>query len=415
MTQSNTIAGLDIGGGRVTCIIAAEDPETETLRVLAGSSKPCRGLKGGVVVDIRETANSISQAVEEAENIAEEEIDSVFLGVRGVHLLSQNSHGAYNIARADREISADDVQATIENAKAIPIAADREIIQVIPQSFSIDRQRGVPNPEGMEGSLLEVDVHIVTASSSHLNNIVKSVAKAGLRVEETYYSLLTLGECVLTAEEKELGTILMDMGGENLSVGIFVDGGIKFSREIPYGCDLITRDIAYALHTSRDTARELKEKYGVAISSLLGEDGEIPVPSLDRNTSHNIKASFLLDIIQPRAEELFDKMRDEVQKSRYADVPGLGVLTGGGALLRGMNEQCARSMGLREIRQAQIPRDAVMSDDEYFHPTYTTAMSLVIYPHLRLAGGIDSGSPKKAPFIGKVTDFFKSFDLFGGD
>ena len=261
MAKNNIVAGLDMGGGRITCILAAQDFETDSLKILSGASMPCRGLKSGVVVDIMETSRVVADVLEQAEREAEAEIDRVYMGVRGAHLQSLNSHGAYNISRADKEITSEDVQFAVENAKAIPIQNDREIIHVTPQSFSIDRQKGVPNPEGMEGSLLEVDVHIVTASSSPLNNLIKSVAKAGFKVEEPLYGLVALGECVLTPEEKELGCLLIDLGAETMSVGIYVDGSMKFSKDIPYGCDLITRDIAYGLHTSREAAKQIKTAY----------------------------------------------------------------------------------------------------------------------------------------------------------
>jgi len=414
MGKSNIVAGLDMGGGRITGVIASRDSETQTVKILSGASLPCRGLKSGVVVDIKDTAGTVAQLMDQCERDADVEVERVYLGVRGAHLKSSNGHGAYNIARSDREITAEDVHCVLENAKAVPIETDKEIIHVIPQSFSIDRQKGVPNPEGMEGSLLEVDVHIVSASTSHLSNLIKSVSKAGFSVEESCYSLVTLGECVLTQEEKELGAILLDLGGESISIGVYLEGGIKFSKDLPYGCDLITRDIAYGLHTSREAARDIKEKFGVAWPALLVDDEEIPVPSLDKRTSHSVKPSFLLDIIQPRAEELFDKVRGEIEKTRYADIPGVGVITGGGSLLRGMPELCCQSLGLREARQAGIQRDLLVADEEFFHPSYGAALSLAVYPSVRTDAVPESSSGRRAP-LGKWLDFFRGIDIFGKD
>ena len=415
MPKSNIIAGIDMGSGKITGVIASHDYETQTVKILSGASVPCRGIKSGVVVDIKDTSNAVAQLLDQCERDADVEVERVFLGVRGVHLKSSNGHGAYNIARTDKEITAEDVQFVIENAKAVPIETDKEIIHVIPQSFSIDRQKGVPNPEGMEGSLLEVDVHIVSASSSHLSNLIKSVAKAGFQVEEPCYGLITLGECVLTQEEKELGALLMDFGGETISIGIYLEGGIKFSKDLPYGCDLITRDIAYGLHTSREGAREIKEKYGVTWPALMSADDEIPVPSLDKSTSSGVKPDYLLEIIQPRVEELFDKIRAEIEKTRYADVPGVGVITGGGSLLKGMPELCGQALGLREVRQAGVQRDLVVADEEFFSPLYGTAVSLAVYPNIRNDSAMEpSGARGRSP-MGKLTDFFKGLDIFGRD
>ena len=415
MAKSEIIAGLDMGSGNVTCVLAEQELDSDTIKIISGSKVECKGLKGGVVVDIKDTANAVAEAVEKAEEEAQRTADFVLMGVRGSHLQSLNSHGAYNIARTDKEINAEDVQFAVENAKAIPISSNMKILKVTPQSFSIDRQRGVPNPEGMEGSLLEVDVHVVTASTSHLNNLEKAVNKAGFKVEESIFNLVALGECVLTTEEKELGVVLMDLGGEVTSIGIYADGCIQFSKEIPFGCDLITRDIAYGLHTSRSAARNIKEKYGIATSAFLMEDEEIPVPSLDGQNTHNVTSSFLLDIIQPRVEELFEKVREEIQKTKYADIPGVGVITGGGSLLKGIPEIACQAMGIREVRRAGVLRELVSADEKFFNPAYTGAISLIVYPNLVFNQDFDVVPRKKGSILSKMKELFTAVDIFGKD
>ncbi|HUT86136.1 MAG TPA: cell division protein FtsA [Elusimicrobiales bacterium] len=415
MAKSEIIAGLDMGSGNVTCVLAEQELDSDTIKIISGSKVECKGLKGGVVVDIKDTANAVAEAVEKAEEEAQRTADFVLMGVRGSHLQSLNSHGAYNIARTDKEINAEDVQFAVENAKAIPISSNMKILKVTPQSFSIDRQRGVPNPEGMEGSLLEVDVHVVTASTSHLNNLEKAVNKAGFKVEESIFNLVALGECVLTTEEKELGVVLMDLGGEVTSIAIYADGCIQFSKEIPFGCDLITRDIAYGLHTSRSAARNIKEKYGIATSAFLMEDEEIPVPSLDGQNTHNVTSSFLLDIIQPRVEELFEKVREEIQKTKYADIPGVGVITGGGSLLKGIPEIACQAMGIREVRRAGVLRELVTADEKFFNPAYTGAISLIVYPNLVFNQDFDVVPRKKGSILSKMKELFTAVDIFGKD
>lgn len=410
MTKPDIVAGLDMGSGRITCVLAAHDPGIQSIRVLSGASVPCRGLKGGVVVNISETARSITQAMEEAEEKAKEVVGEVYLGVRGAHLQSFNNRGAYNIARTDKEITAEDVANVIENAKAIPISSDREILHVIPQGFSLDRQRGVPNPVGMEGSLLEVEVHIVTASSSHLNNLIKAVSQAGFRVVEPIYGLLALGEVVVTPEEKDLGCLLIDVGGQTVSIGIYFEGSIRFSKEIPMGSDFITRDLAYGLRTSLVTAQNVKEKHGAALSSLLEADEQISVQGLDGRTMHDVKTHALLDYIQPRVEEIFAKVREEVQNSSYADLPGGGVLTGGGALLRGMPEAAEQIMELQQVRAGLVSREFVTCDEEYLNPVYGTALGLVCYPSLRSWSYADSLPRKKAVWKRRMLSWVQ--DLF---
>lgn len=416
MAKTNIIAGLDIGSGKMTCIAAAHDLETHTLKVLAGRSVPCKGLRGGVVSDIRETSSAVSHILGSIERECNQAISSLYVGIRGKHLSSFCNHGTYNIARMDKEITPADMNLAVENAKAMPIKSDNEIINVIPQSYTIDKQKGITNPEGMEGSLLEVDVHITTGSSSHINNLEKSIQRPGFKIDGTLYGLLPLADTVLTQEEKERGTLILDLGGETMSVGIYIEGNLKFSRDIPIGCDLITQDLASVLYTSRQNAKEIKEKYGVAFPTFLDEEGEIPVPSLDGRTFQNIKKSYVLDIIQPCVEELIEKVAECVDSSGYRNYPMVGVVTGGGSLMPGITNHCVKILGLKQVRCGTVQRDLITSDDEFFAPQYTTAMALTIFAAEK--AGYDEYSvgsyEKGGSFWGKLGKFFKGVDLFGG-
>ena len=416
MAKTNIIAGLDVGSGKLTCIAAAQDYDTGTLQVLAGRSAPCRGVEGGVVKDIRETSAAVQHVLGGVERELNENISTLIVGLRGSHLSSYTSHGTYNISRMDKEITQTDINLAIENAKAISIDSDKEIINTIPQGFFIDKQKGISNPEGMEGSLLEVDVHITTAASTHLNNLAKAIQRPGYRIDNMVYGLVPLGNAVLTQEEKEMGVMLVDLGGETMSVGIYLDGMLRFSRDIPYGCDLITRDLSCGLRTSRQHAQEIKEKYGVCEPTSLDEDGEIPVPSLDGRTVHNIKKSFILDIIQPRMEELLEYVRRSVEQSGYKDYPLLGVLTGGGSQLKGVSGHWLNILGLKEVRLGGVQRDLLTANEEFFDPKYSTAMALALYA-CQENGYEDfqrEGYENNASLFGKIGKVFKNFNLFGG-
>lgn len=416
MAKTNIIAGLDVGSGKLTCIAAAHDFETNTLKVLAGRSVPCKGLRGGMVSDIRETSAAVTHILGSIERECNQEIGNLFVGVRGAHLESFSNHGTYNISRMDKEITQADMDLAIENAKAMPIKNDNEIINVIPQGYAIDKQKGITNPEGMEGSLLEVDVHITTGSSTHLNNLAKAIQRPGYKIDGTFYSLVPLADTVLTQEEKEIGALILDLGGETMSVGIYIDGILKFSRDIPYGCDLITSDLSRLLHTSRQNAKEIKEKYGVSFPTFLDEEGEIPVPSLDGRSTHNIKKSFVLDIIQPRVEELIEQVALCVENSGYKKLPVVGVVTGGGSLMPGITEHCVNILGLKEARRGVVQRDLITSDDEFFNPLYSTAMALAIYASDNSGYDEYSGGSyeKGVSFFGKLGKLFKGVDIFGG-
>ncbi|PCI36561.1 MAG: cell division protein FtsA [Elusimicrobia bacterium] len=384
MAKSELIAGLDLGSGRVACVLGTPHPDGQGIKVIGGASVLTRGLKGGVVLNIHETARAIRTVVEKAEEQAGQMVHGLYLGVRGNHIQSFNNGGNYSIARTDKEITAEDVRGVIEHAKAIPISTDREILHVIPHSFALDRQQGVPDPIGMEGSLLEVDVHIITASSSHINNLAKAVAEAGFDVIEPVYSLLALGEFLVTEEERDLGSLLMDFGGQSISLGIFVEGGIRYSKEIPVGSDFITRDLAHGLRTNIPTAERIKINHGVAHPTLLNGDGEemIEFKGVDGRTMHSVKRHSMVDIILPRVEEILTHVGEEIQKSSYGDlaVPGGTILTGGGSQLSGLPDAAEQILNM-PARNAYAHGGIIDAPPELLdNPTYATAMALVCYP-----------------------------------
>lgn len=378
MSKQEALAGLDIGSSRITCLIAERGDEGEAIRLLGGASVSCRGLKGGVVINIQETAHAISEAVEKAEKEAGCEVNELSVGIRGSHLQSFNNRGAFNIARTDKEITAEDVEGVIANAKAVPLSSDREILHVMPQSFTLDRQRGVPDPVGMEGSLLEVEVHIVTASSAHLNNLIKAVAQAGFEAKDTVYGLLAAGDVLVTPEEKELGALFIDLGGQSVSLGIYSEGSLRYSKELPIGSDFITRDLAVGLRTSLSTAERLKVEHAFAHPALLADDSDLDFNGVDGRTPGKIKLSAVMGIVLPRVEEILNLVSEDVQASSYADVvgPGGAVLAGGGALMRGMTEAANQVLGI-PARIAMPHPEMFSGDVAWTSPSYSTALGLL--------------------------------------
>jgi len=385
MPKENFIAGLDIGSDKVTCVIGVEDPSNGKIKIVSGASKYClKGIKGGVVVDISQVSNTISSVIEEAEEeIKGESINEVYLGVRGTHITSLNNRGVYNITRTDKEINSEDVFSVIENAKAIHIPPDREIIHVIPQNFSLDKEHGFPNPVGMEGSILEVNVHIITASSSHLNNISKAVANAGFNYVEHLYHLYPLCEIILSEEEKNIGSILINIGDQTTSIAIYYEGKICFSKELAFGSYHITKDISSALHTPLDVAKELKEKYGSAISSLIENNDPVTIVGLDRVTKKQVRPTELLEYIQPRVQEILEKIREIVVKSGYSDYAKGAVLSGGGSLLKGMPQAVKKILEVKDVHYGfPNPEYVVFDGEEYKNQEYFSAIGLICYPYI---------------------------------
>lgn len=395
MAKNDVVACLDFGSHRVSCMIARVDAQTRRVEVLGASSVSCLGLKGGVVVNIAEASRAVTRAVEDAEGQAAATVRELALGVCGSHIQSFNNSGKFTIARTDKEITAEDVNGVIANAKAIPISNDRVILHTLPQSFSLDGQRGVPNPVGMEGSYLEAEVHIVTGSRSHLNNLVKAVNHAGFEVTESVYGLLAVGELVVSAEEKELGCLLIDLGGQVISLGIYAEGAIRFSKELELGSDFITRDLAYGLKTTMGTAKQIKERFGAALASRLGGDEDVPFIGIDGRTAQSVKAQTLVGYIQPRVEEIFSAVREEVQKSGLEDlvVPGGAILTGGGALLPGMAD--AASQILEMPVRAGLPRGDFSPESEKFLTSdHAAVLGLLRYTPLEFNAPARNGSKR---------------------
>ena len=421
MSKSNLMAGLDIGSGKITAVSAYQEEETGKLVAVSAVSIPCAGLKNGIVTDIKQVSIAVTNVINTLEDQAQQPLNSLYIALRGEHLKSEVGHGTYNISRADKEITADDIERVISNAQSISIKSDHEIVSVIPQGFSIDRQRGITNPEGMDGSSLEVDVYITTGLSSSLNNLRKSINKMGYRIDGSFYGLMCLCENVLLKEEKELGAVLIDLGGETTSIGICVDGVLQYSKEFDFGCDLITGDIASALHTSKKDAARIKEESGLCFPKYSDEenDEEIKVPSLDGRTTNSFKKSILLDVIQPRMQDLFEMVRESIIESELSDFISVAILTGGGSSMPGIESLASQVLGVKEIRCSGVSRDLVEAEDKFFNPMYTTALSLLLYVSKRdvLEQKKEAETTSKSPIVRWSKNIFKKVlnsEIFGG-
>ncbi|MBI4063900.1 MAG: cell division protein FtsA [Elusimicrobia bacterium] len=383
MARNSTFCAVDIGSSKIVAILAYKHPDEAKLSVLAASQVACRGLRGGVVVNIPETARAIAQAVELCEEKTKGSdippVGDLIIAVRGSHIQSFNNKGAFNIARTDKEITTADVESVLDIAQAVPISQDREVLHAIAQDFWVDRQKGVPNPVGMEGSLLEADVHILTAASSHLNNVIKAVSQAGFRVSRMIYALYALGEDVVTQEEKEQGCLLLDIGGQTIGLGVYSEGALRHSKEMPLGFDALTRDMAYALRTSLANAERLKEEHGACLSSLISADEEVEFHGIDGREIRRCKKKTIVDIIQPRIEEIFTMVAKELDTSGWLEVivPGGVILTGGGSMLRGLIEASMELLGVPSRHGLAQLQTVSAASEIASNPAFATALALL--------------------------------------
>ena len=331
------IVGLDIGTSKVVALVG-ELTSDGAIELIGLGSQPSRGLKKGVVVNIESTVQSIQRAVEEAELMAGCEINAVYAGIAGSHIRSLNSHGVVGDPRS-RGHGRRDVEHVIEAAKAVAIPADQRILHVLPQEFIIDGQEGIRDPIGMSGVRLEAKVHIVTGADTAAQNIIKCVQRCGLVVEDMVLEQLASSFAVLTDDEKELGVCLVDVGGGTTDIAVFSGGAIRHTAVIPIAGDQVTNDIAVSMRTPTQYAEDIKVRYACALSQLANPDESIEVPSVGDRPARRLARQTLAEVVEPRYEELFNLIREELRRSGFEEIIAAGlVLTGGSARMEGAIE-----------------------------------------------------------------------------
>jgi cell division protein FtsA len=400
------LVGLDVGTSKVAALVG-ELADERNLEVVGLGVAESKGIRRGVVVNLEAAVESIKKAIEEAELMAGVEIDSVYLGLSGPHVKGFNSRGVVAVAGKNREISREDVRRAIDAAKAVALPSGREILHVLPQDFVVDEQDGIGDPVGMTGARLEVNVHIVTASGSSIQNIVACVNRAGVSVVDTVLEHLAASEAVLTADEKELGVTLVDIGGGTTDVAIFERGSLWHTGVIAIGGDHFTNDIAVGLRTPLPEAEKIKRRCGCAMSAMVDDEETIEVASVGGRRPRVIARRILAEILQPRAEEVFNLVWDEIRRAGYEKSLNSGiVLTGGAALLDGVAEVAEQIFDL-PIRRGS-PTDLGGMVDHVSSPVFATCAGLLRYAQRAQANdGARAGAI--GWFAGRVRGLFKEF------
>ena len=374
-SDRNLLVGLDIGTSKVVAIVG-EIKTDGALEIIGIGSHPSRGLKKGVVVNIGSTVQSIQRAVEEAELMAGCEIHSVYAGIAGSHVRSINSHGI--VAIKDKEVVQGDVERVIDAAKAVAIPADQKILHVLPQEYIIDSQEGIRDPIGMSGVRLEAKVHIVTGADSAAQNIVKCVQRCGLAVDDIVLEQLASSYAVLTEDEKDLGVCVVDIGGGTTDIAVFGGGAIRHTAVIPIAGDQVTNDIAVSMRTPTQYAEDIKIKYACALSQLANPDETIEVPSVGDRPPRRLARQTLAEIVEPRYEELFGLVRDELRRAGLEESVATGiVLTGGSAKMEGAVE-LAEEVFHMPVRLG-VPQYVSGLVDVVSNPIHATGVGLLLY------------------------------------
>ncbi len=381
--HEDIIVGLDIGTTKI-CAVVGEQSGSD-INIIGIGTHPSIGLRKGVVVNIESTVDSIKKAVEEAELMAGCEISSVYAGIAGGHITGFNSRGI--IAIKGSEITENDVSRVIDAARAVAIPMDREVIHVLPQEFIVDDEAGIQNPVGMAGVRLEAKIHIVTGAVASAHNIVKCANRSGLDVCDIVLESLASGEAVLTDEEKQLGTALLDLGGGTTDLAIFAGKNIKHTFVLALGGNNLTNDIAIGLRAPQAEAEKIKKKYGSCLASKISGDETIEVPGMGGREARKLPRQILGEILEPRMEEIFELINREIYRAGMENmIPSGVVLAGGTALLDGVAEVAESVLNLpTRLGKPQGIKGLV---DVVNNPMYATGVGLVLY-------GARNRDPKK--------------------
>ncbi len=385
MKKHTIIAGIDIGSSKVTTLLAqlVTDEVTfeSSVNIIGVSTTPSKGVKKGQIVDIEDTTEVVTASVEAAERMAGYNLTDAYISLGGAHISSQNSTGVVAISDPSGEVRDSDVNRVIDAAKAISLPASREIIHVIPRQFIVDGEADVRDPVGMSGVRLEVDTHLVTASTAALKNLRKTVSEVGVVPREIVFSGVAASFSTLTETEKELGCVLIDIGAGITSVAAYVDGALAYSSAIPVGARNVTNDLAIGLRVSLEQAEKIK----LNLTDLLKKERDInKIESLSISDEDGIEEKKLSvrtvteGIIKPRLNEIFSIVRLDLEKAGLLNrVPSGAVVTGGGALTAGAIE-CAKKTLYLPVRLG-IPQGVSGLVDDILNPEYSTAVGLILY------------------------------------
>src|SRR6187401_969754 len=378
------LVGLDVGTSKIAAIVG-EVMDDGNLDIIGIGVADSKGIRRGVVNNVDSAAEAIKKAIDEAELTAGIEIDTVHLALSGPHVKAFNSRVVVGLAGRNREITRDDVKRAIDAARAVALPSGREILHVLPQDFVIDDQDRIAVPVGMTGSRLEVNVHVVTGSSSSMQNMIACVNRAGVEVVETVLEQLAASDAVLTNDEKELGVALVDIGGGTTDYAIFERGSLWHTGVVAIGGDHFTNDIAVGLRTPIPDAEKIKRRCGCALSSMVDEDETMEVASVGGRKPRVMARRILSEILQPRAEEIFHLVWDEIRKAGFEKSLNSGiVLTGGGAMLEGVAEIAEQIFDL-PIRRGS-PAGVGGLADHVASPAFATPVGVVMYAHRNQAG-----------------------------
>lgn len=396
------ISALDIGTTEVR-IVVGETTDNDELEIIGFGRAPSRGVRKGVVVNIEATVDAIKHALEEAEAMSGVTIDSAYVNLGGANLRGANSRGVIAISRRNREINEEDVYRVIDQTRAISVPTDREIVDVLPQEFLVDGQDGIGNPIGFLGMRLEAAVHVVTSPITARQNVITSVNRASMEVEDTIINHVAIAEATLSADEKEYGAAVIDIGADITNLTIIYRDAVRHSAVFEMGGNHLTNDIAVGLRTPVPEAERIKRQEGCALAMLMHDTERgrmIEVPSVGGRPPRMLSRQILCEILQPRAEEIFSHAADEIQRAGFEQqILSSVVLTGGGSLMEGVVEMAEQILDLPARHGIPNITGGLMNDLD--SPAYATVAGTLLYGfhkqmNQKKIHSLKDGAPKRA-------------------
>jgi cell division protein FtsA len=376
--ENNLLTAIDVGSAK-TCAMVTEVSDAG-VRYRAHGICESRGSRKGVIIDLEKAITSVQQGVERAENSAGAPIEHAVVGVAGAHIRGITSQGGISFGSRSREVSREDIRLAVERAKSINLPADRQILHLLPQEFILDDQPGLREPAGMMGSKLEVKVHVVTGSTSATQNVVTVLNRAGIHVDDTVYEALACGDAVLRQDERELGVCLADIGAGSTDLIVYHEGAVIHTGVVPIGGDHFTNDVSVGLRTPLADAEKIKRLFGCAVVTRIPESTEIEVPSVGDRPSRLMSRRMLGEILEPRARELFEILREHLRAAGVMDLLPAGiVLTGGGAKLNAMAE-VAEDVLRKPIRLG-LPASLSKMPAELVQPEFSTVIGMALHAY----------------------------------
>ncbi|HVP52272.1 MAG TPA: cell division protein FtsA [Terriglobales bacterium] len=381
--EQNFLTAIDIGSAK-TCALVAELTENGP-RYCGHGISDARGSRKGVIVDLEKAVASVQRAVEQAEQMVGAPVERALVGVAGPHVRGVSSRGGISLGSRVREIGREEIRQAVDRARAFNMPEDRQTLHLLPQQFILDAQDGIRDPEGMVGTRLEAQVHVVTASATAAQTVVTALNRAGIHVDDTIYEPLASADAILRPDERELGVCLADIGAGSTDLIVYYEGAVVHSGVVPIGGDHFTNDVAVGLRTPLADAEKIKRSFGCAVVTRIPETNEIEVPAVGERPSRLMPQRFLCEVLQARAQELFEHVRENLRHAGVLELCGAGVvLTGGGARLNAIAETAEQV--LRRPIRLPLPAPVDKMPAELAAPEFAAVIGMIFYGNrMRLA------------------------------